>query len=119
MAVSSSAHKDVQGHVYDIFDGSFRSKDSVKWKVYAIFAFHVVAGWWGNDGYFPLSREVRVKQKEKNRLPAHVINVGMAMAKNVEWTSCLESYPQRRISSSIAALSFISFKNNETDWKKN
>ena len=32
MAFSSSAYKDVQGHVEDIFDGSFRRKDSVKCK---------------------------------------------------------------------------------------
>ena len=35
--------------------------------------------------YFPLSREVREnKQKERNRLPAHVTNVVMPMAKNIE-----------------------------------
>ena len=39
------------------------------------------------------------------------------MMKNIEWTSCLD-YPQRRVSSSIAALIFIGFKNNETDGKK-
>jgi len=49
-----------------------------------------------------------VKGKEKNRLPAHVTNVGMPMVK----------YPQRRISSSIAVLSFTGIKNNENDWKK-
>ena len=69
----------------------------------------------GNKGYFPLSREVREnKQKKWNGLPAHVTNVGMPMAKNIEWTSCLE-YPQRRISRSTAALSFIGFKVNMTD----
>ena len=51
----------------------------------------------------------KIKQKERNRLPAHVTNVGMPMVK----------YPQRRISSSIAALSFAGFKNYENDWKKN
>ena len=49
-----------------------------------------------------------VKGKERNRLPAHVTNVGMPMVK----------YPQRRISSSIAVLSFTGIKNNENDWKK-
>ena len=56
----------------------------------------------------------KIKQKERNRLPAHVTNVGMPMAKNIEWTSCLE-YPLRRISSSTAALSFTGFKVNMTD----
>ena len=56
----------------------------------------------------------KIKQKESNRLPAHVTNVGMPMTKNVEWTSCL-GYLQQRISSSIAALSFIGFKVNMTD----
>jgi len=51
----------------------------------------------------------KIKQKERNRLPAHVTIVGMPMMK----------YPQRRISSSIATLSFTGFKNNENDWKKN
>jgi len=51
----------------------------------------------------------KIKQKERNRLPAHVTNVGMPMVK----------YLQRRIFSSIAALSFAGFKNYENDWKKN
>ena len=39
----------------------------------------------GNEGCFPLSREVREnKQKERNRLLAHVNNVGRSMAKNIE-----------------------------------
>jgi len=35
MAFSGSAYKDVyvQGHVHDIFDGSFRCKNSMKCKV--------------------------------------------------------------------------------------
>ena len=60
----------------------------------------------------------KFKQKQMNRPPAHVTNVGMPVAKNIEWASCLE-YPQRGISSSIAAVSFIAYKNNENDWKKN
>ena len=51
----------------------------------------------------------KIKQKERNRLPAHVTNVGMPMVK----------YPQQRMSSSIAALSITDFKNNDNDWKKN
>jgi len=50
----------------------------------------------------------KIKQKERNRLPAHVTNVGIPMV-NIDWTSCLEC-PQRRISRSIAALSLIGFK---------
>ena len=59
----------------------------------------------------------KIKQNERDRLPAYVTDVGMPMAKNIEGTSCLD--PQRRMSSSIATLSFIGFKNNESDWKKN
>ena len=59
----------------------------------------------------------KIKQNERDRLPAYVTDVGMPMAKNIEGTSCLD--PQRRMSSSIATLSFIGFKNNENDWKKN
>jgi len=51
----------------------------------------------------------KIKQKERNRLPAHVTNVGMPMVK----------YPQRSISSSIAALSSTGFESDENDWKKN
>ena len=53
----------------------------------------------------------KIKQKEQNRLPARVTNVGLPMMKNIEWTRRLE-YPQRRISSSFRALLFISFKNS-------
>ena len=49
---------------------------------------------------------------------AYVTNVGMPMAKNIEWTSCIE-YPQERVSSSIAALSYTVFKNNDNGWEKN
>jgi len=59
MAFSDSAYKDIQGHVHDIFDGSFRCKDFVKCKVQAIFSFQVATRRWGNEGYFPLSREIR------------------------------------------------------------
>ena len=38
----------------------------------------------------------KIKQKERNRLPAYVTNVGMPMVKKIEWTRCLE-YLQRRI----------------------
>ena len=58
-----------------------------------------------------LGKLEKIKQKESKRLPAHVTNVGMPMARNIEWTSCLE-YPQERVSGSIAALSFTDFKNN-------
>ena len=34
----------------------------------------------------------KIKQKERNRLPAHVANVDTPIAKIIEWTSCLE-YP--------------------------
>ena len=50
----------------------------------------------------------KIKQKERNRLPAHVTNVGIPMV-NIDWTSCLEC-PQWRVSRSIAALSLIGFK---------
>jgi len=61
-------------------------------------------------GYFPCRGKLeKINQKERNRLPAHVTNVGMPMVK----------YPQRGVSSSIAALSLTDFKNNENDWKKN
>ena len=56
----------------------------------------------------------KIKQKERNRLPAYVTNVGMPMVKNIEWTSCLD-YPQQRIYSFLAALSFIDFKVYMTD----
>ena len=35
----------------------------------------------------------KIKQKDRKRLQSHVTNVGMPMAKNIEWTSCLE-YPK-------------------------
>ena len=59
MAFLSSAYKDAQGHVQDIFHGRFRCKDSVKCKVQAIFSFQIATGRWGNEGYFTLSWEFR------------------------------------------------------------
>ena len=89
----------------------------MKCKVLAIFSFQVATRQRGNDSYFPRELE-KMKQKEKDRFPDHVTNVGMPMVKNKEWTSCL-GYPQQRISSSIEALIFTGFKNIENDWKKN
>ena len=56
-----------------------------------------------------LSREKlgKIKQKEQNRLPARVTNVGLPMMKNIEWTCRLE-YPQRRISS-IEYLEYLEY----------
>ena len=53
----------------------------------------------------------KIKQKERSRLPAHITNIGMPIAKNMEWPSCLEYL--------VAASSFIGVKNNENDLKKN
>ena len=36
----------------------------------------------------------KIKQKERNRLPAHVTNVGIPMVKNIEWTSYLEYHSE-------------------------
>ena len=74
MAFSGSAYKDVQGHVDNVFDESFLSKDFLKCKVdQAIISFQVQEGDEETRVIF-LSQEKleEIKQKQQNRHPADV-----------------------------------------------
>ena len=61
MAFSSSAYMDVQGHVQNIFDGSFRCKDSVIAKSRRFFSVQVATRRRGNEGYFPRGLGTTIK----------------------------------------------------------
>ena len=85
--IFNSAYKDVQGHVQDIFDGSFRCKDSLKCRQSLRRYFHLMLQQSDEETkVISLSRRKleKIKQKERKRLPAHVTNVGMPLAKNIE-----------------------------------
>ena len=75
----------VQGHVPDIFDGSFQCKHLVKWRVQAIFHSKLQQGDEEMRVIFLCRGALeKIKQIERKRLPPHVTNVGMPMAKNIE-----------------------------------
>ena len=109
MAFSSSAYKDVQGHVQDISDAK------IPWNAKSRRYFHFKLQQGDEETglffYTDQGKLEELEQKERSRLPAHITNIGMPIAKNMEWPCCLEYL--------VAASSFIGVKNNENDWKKN